>query len=152
MDKLPEYRKELLTLAIQSNAQYDDVREIHREEFGERLPFDQFKAFVELPENFIDGKSKFPSMKAAHDVFVAEKRKAKQEADVQKRINDGIEEAKKQMRSGATVPGQTQQTAMSPAQQVMAKARAGVTGGADSAALKAARQMEELDHARTPVN
>jgi hypothetical protein len=152
VDKLPEYRKELLTLAISSTAAYDDIRDAHREEFGERLDFDKFKAFVEAPENFVEGKSKFPSMRAAHDVFVADKRKASNEAKEKAKIDAAVAEALKQARSAGTVPGQTQTASLSPAQQVIAKARAAATGNdGESNAMRVARELEALERNRQTV-
>lgn len=148
-DKLPEYRTELLTLAIKSADDYASVREAHREEFKKPLDRAAFEKFV--ADQKAAGVS-YPSMKAAHDTFVTEERTTAAAAAEKKRIDDGIAAGMQQLRSGALVAGQTQSTAMSASQQVIAKAKAGATGtGAESAALRAARAMEELDRNRASV-
>ena len=146
--KLPEYRAELLTLAIKSADDYASVRESHRDEFKEPLDRGAFEKFV---ADQAAAGNKHSSMSAAHDVFVKDKRVTAQAAAEKSRIDAAVAEALKQQRS-SNVPGQTQQIAQSPAQQVMAKAKAAANGtGAETAALKAARQMEELDRNRASV-
>jgi hypothetical protein len=85
-------------------------------------------------------------------VFVKDKRVTASAVAEKAKIDAAVAEALKQQRS-SNVPGQTQSTALSPAQQIIAKAKATAAGngGAESAAMKAARQLEELDRSRASV-
>jgi len=148
-DKLPEYRAELLTLAIKSADDYASVRESHRAEFNEPLDRNAFEKFVADSNT---AGVKFPSMSAAHDVFVKDKRVTAQAAAEKARIDAAVAEALKQARSAGTVPGQTQTTSLSPAQQVIAKARATAAGdNGESNAMRVAREMEALERSRQTV-
>lgn len=147
-DKLPGYRAELLTLAIKSADDYATVRENHRAEFNEPLNRTEFESFVATQAA---SGVRHANMSAAHDAFVKDKRVTANAAAEKSRIDAAVAEALKQQRS-SNVPGQTQSIAQSPAQQVIAKAKAATNGGgAESAALRAARQMEELDRGRASV-
>lgn len=148
VDKLPGYRAEMLAHAIKAADDYATVRESHRSEFSEPLDRTAFEKFV------ADQKAAniaYPTMSAAHDAFVKDKRVTAAAAAEKARTEAAIAEAKKQWESAARVPGQTQSTAVSAAQQVMAKARAGSGGGAETAAVRVARQLEELDRQRASV-
>jgi hypothetical protein len=157
MSKVQDFRDEIATIATKSADQYARVRENHRAEFGEPIDTDAFEKFI-ITER--EANRRYPNMAAAHDVYVKDKRvaasAAAREADKAARaaeIAAGIEAGLKQRASGASVPGQTTSVAASPAQQVIAKAKAAANGGgADSAALKVARQLEELDRNRATVN
>lgn len=147
--KLGEYRTELLTLAIKSADDYAGVRESHRAEFNEPLDRSAFEKFV------ADQKAanvNFPSMSAAHDVFVKDKRATAAAEAEKSRTAAAIAEAKKTWESGARVPGQTQATGLSPAQQVIAKAKAAANGGSgETNAMKVARQLEAMERQRESV-
>jgi hypothetical protein len=145
--KLPEYRSEMLASAIKAADDYASVRENHRAEFNEPLDRGAFEKYV---ADNAAANVKFPSMSAAHDSFVREKRTTKAAADEKTRTDAAVAEALKQQKSSASVPGQTQQVAASPMQQVMQKART-TNSGAESAALVAARKLEDLDRNRATV-
>lgn len=148
-DKLPEYRAELLTLAIKSADDYATVRETHRAEFNETLDRNAFEKFVADSNT---AGVKFPSMSAAHDVFVKDKRTTAQAAAEKAKIDAAVAEALKQARSAGTVPGQTQTTSLSPAQQVIAKARATAAGNnGETNAMRVARELEVLERSRATV-
>ncbi|HXN71539.1 MAG TPA: hypothetical protein VN861_03185 [Candidatus Acidoferrales bacterium] len=145
-DKLPAYRSELLTLAIKSADDYASVRESHREEFKEPLDRTAFEKFV---ADSTAANIKFPSMKAAHDTFVAEKRTAAQATAKKAEIDAAVAEALKQQRSSTSVPGQTVTAGMSPAAQVIAKAKAAkANNGGESNAMRVARLLEAQDRAQ----
>jgi hypothetical protein len=146
--KLDEYRTSLLTSAIKSADDYASVRESHRAEFNEPLDRTAFEKFV------VDQKAAsvgYPSMSAAHDAFVKDKRVTAAAAAEKAKIESAVAEALKQARSSGSVPGQTQSTAMSPAQQVIAKAKAAGNGNTASNAEKVAQQLEALERNRASV-
>lgn len=150
VSKLPEYRAEILTLAIKSADDYATVRENHRAEFNESLDRSAFEKFV---ADQAAAGVRHANMSAAHDAFVKDKRVAAQAAAEKAKIDAAVAEALKQARSAGSVPGQTQSVAQSPAQEIMAKAKAAANGGnAESAAMRAARQLEELDRNRASVH
>ena len=146
-ESLPGYRTELLTLAIKTADNYSTVREAHRAEFGEALDRTAFEKFVatsgmkwadDLPET-PNGKT---GLQKAHDQFVADRRTANQ---IQRGITDGL----KTKTSGILVPGQTQSTAMSPAQALLSKQRENAgNGGGKSNALAAAEKMAQMVRGR----
>jgi|ERR1700722_415643 len=147
--KLDEYRTSLLTSAIKSADDYASVRESHRAEFNEPLDRTAFEKFV------VDQKAGgigYQSMSAAHDAFVKDKRVTASAAAEKAKIDAAVAEALKQARSSGSVPGQTQSTAMSPAQQVIAKAKAAGNGqGTGSNAERVARELEALERNRASV-
>jgi hypothetical protein len=149
VSKLGEYRTEILTHAIKTADDYSTIRENHRAEFSEPLDRNAFESFVATQNQ---AGIKFSSLASAHDTFVKDKRVTASAAAEKSRIDAAVAEALKQQRS-SNVPGQTQTSAMSPAQQVIAKAKAAASGNgnAESAAMKAARQLEELDRGRASV-
>lgn len=150
VSKLPEYRAEILTLAIKSADDYATVRENHRAEFNESLDRSAFEKFV---ADQAAAGVRHANMSAAHDAFVKDKRVTAQAAAEKAKIDAAVAEALKQARSAGSVPGQTQSVAQSPAQEIMAKAKAAANGGnAESAAMRAARQLEELDRNRASVH
>ena len=138
VDKLPAYRSEMLAASIKAADDYATVRESHRAEFNEPLDRNAFEAFV--AEQSTAGV-RFKDMKAAHDLYVMEKR-------TNKKITDGIAAGTKQAKSGAAVPGQTQAVAMSAALQVMAKARAGAPGNDKTNAMAAAEKLAAIVRSR----
>jgi hypothetical protein len=136
--KLPEYRTEMTGIAIKAADDYATVRENHRAEFGEPINRDEFEKFVTDQST---AGAKFKNMSEAHDRYVTEKRVAAQ-------IKKGIDEGLKQKASAQNVPGQTQSVAMSPAQQVIAKARSTNEGESGSHALAAALRLADLVRSR----
>jgi hypothetical protein len=136
--KLPEYRTEMTGIAIKAADDYATVRENHRAEFGEPINRNEFEKFV---TDQTTAGAKFVNMNEAHDRYVAEKR-------VKAEIAKGIAEGLKQKSSAQNVPGQTQSVAMSPAQQVMAKAKAANASTSNDNAMAAAQRLADLVRAR----
>jgi hypothetical protein len=136
VDKLPEYRTDILGAAIKASDDYAQVREDHRTEFGKPLDRTAFEKFVTDQR---EAGIRFKDMKAAHDNFVAKER---QDAAIAKGIDDGL----KQKRSGAMVPGQTQQVALSPAQEIIAKQKAAASASGDGKtnAMIAAEKLAKI--------
>src|ERR1700722_285671 len=95
--KLGDYRTELLTLAIKSADDYASVRESHRAEFSEPLDRTAFEKFVADQKAANVG---YPSMSAAHDAFVKDKRVTAAATAKQREIDDAVATAKKQWASG----------------------------------------------------
>jgi len=147
--KLNDYRTELLTSAIKSADDYASVRESHRAEFNEPLDRAAFEKFV------VDQKAAsigYPSMSAAHDAFVKDKRVTAAATAEKAKIDAAVAEALKQARSAGTVPGQTQSIAASPMAQVIAKQRAAANGNAgETNAQRVARELEALERGRASV-
>ena len=138
MSRVNEFRTEILSSAIKSADDYASVRETHRAEFGEPLDRGLFEKFV--TEQRTAGVQ-YKDMKSAHDAFVSERR-------VEKKIADGITAGTTQRKSGTEVPGQTQAIALSPAQQVIAKAKQTSGSGDKSNAMAAADRLAKLRQAR----
>lgn len=137
---LDKHRGNLLQDAIRTSHDMAQIERRHEKEFSEDLDLDAFNKFID--DSKVGGKVIYPSMMKAHDAYVAERRV---KAEIAKGIADGV----KQQTSAATIPGQTQSTGgMSPAQQVMAKARAnGATEGKTSA-MAAAERLTAIMRAR----
>ncbi len=136
--KLGEYRADILASSIKAADDYATVRETHRAEFGKPLDRDAFEKFV---TDQTTAGVKFTNMKAAHDSFVQEER-------INLRVQNGIAEGVRTKTSAATVPGQTQSVAMSPALQVLAKQREGAKTGDRANAAAAAERLAAMVHAR----
>jgi hypothetical protein len=138
VEKIAEYRTEMLASSIKAADDYAQVRESHRAEFNEPINRTEFEKFV--ADQSAAG-TRFASMNDAHNRYVADKRVALQ-------IKNGIDEGLKQRQSAQHVPGQTQSTALSPAQQIMAKQRESAQPGANNNALSAAQRLADLVRAR----
>jgi hypothetical protein len=132
-DQIPKLGAELVNNAIAHSLRQADelavIRETHREEFGEKLDKAAFEKFVLDAQDPTTKRSPYATLTAAYDAMVSQKR-------IDKKIADGITEGVKHKTSGAAVTGQTQSTSLSPAQQVIAKAKA--TGGGGKSNLQAA--------------
>ena len=139
VSELPKYRADMLAASIKAADDIMQVRFAHRNEFGTDLDRDAFEKFVNEQQA---AGVRFKDMKSAHDTFVADKR-------VANTVATQVAEQVKQKMSAATVPGQTQTVALSPAQQVLKKAREGAKGGdGKSNAMVAAAKLAQLQRAR----
>ena len=139
VDKLGEYRSEIAGLSLKLADDLANIRENHREEFGERLDRNAFEKFVNDQKAAGVG---YKDLTAAHDAFVADKR-------VEKKIAEGVAAGVKQKTSALEVPGQTQSVGMSAAQQVLAKARAEAAAqGGNNRAMAAAEKLRALRQGR----
>jgi hypothetical protein len=139
-----------ITASTRTADQYARVRESHAREFpSDPLDLGAFEKF------YLDQKAagvRYPTLIDAHDVFVKDKRVVASAAAEKAKIDAAVAEALKQARSSGSVPGQTQSTAMSPAQQVIAKAKAAGNGTAgESNAARVARELEALERNRQSV-
>ena len=128
MDKINELGANVVGQAApQALRQADEIftiRDTHRREFNEDWNRAEFEKFVTDNQDPATKRNRYPTLTDAYNAMVAEKR-------IAAKIATGIADGVKQKTSGATVPGQTTSSALSPAQQVMAKAKAAATGNAD---------------------
>lgn len=126
-DQLPKLGADLVNSAIAHSLRQADelavIRETHREEFGDKLDKAAFEKFVVDAQDPTTKRSPYATLTDAYNAMVSEKR-------IAKKIADGVTEGVKQKTSASTVPGQTQTTSLSPAQQVMLKAKNESAGGA----------------------
>lgn len=126
-DQLPKLGADLVNSAVeralkQSN-ELSVIRETHREEFGEKLDTDAFEKFVNDNQDATTHRNKYATLTDAYNGMVGEKR-------IANKIATGVADGIKQKTSAASVPGQSQTTSLSPAQQVMLKAKNESAGGA----------------------
>lgn len=154
MDKVNELGAQLLnTATARALKQADEIsliRETNRKEFGMEMDRAVFEKFVtdaefevEDPNTHVKVKrNKYSTLTDAYNAMVSQQR-------IDAKIAAGIAEGVKQKTSGATVPGQTTSSALSPAQQVIAKAKkdAATAGGTGLQNLIA--RAEALDKARS---
>ena len=139
VEKLGEYRSEIAGTTLKLADDLANIRENHREEFGERLDRNAFEKFVNDQKAAGVG---YKDLTAAHDAFVADKR-------VEKKIAEGVAAGVKQKTSAMEVPGQTQSVGMSAAQQVLSKARAEAAAqGGNNRAMAAAEKLRALRQGR----
>ena len=138
LDKVPEFRSQILASAIMTADDIMDIKASHKEEFGETFDRNKFNEFLETQKkaNVI-----YPSIRAAYDAMVGEKR-------VEAKVAKAVAEAKKQMKSSAEVPGSGSSTsALSPVQTIIREAKKG-TGEGKTNAQKAAERLAEAVRAR----
>ena len=141
-DSLPKLGSELvgnaITQALKQANELSVIRETHREEFGEKFDSAAFEKFVTDAKDETTGRNKYPTLTAAYDAMVAEKRfKAK----VDKEVADQL----KQKRSGTEAAGQSSPAALSPAQQLIAKAKAAETAAGKTNLQKAIDELARRD-------
>jgi len=148
-DEWKQERTSATAYVLEQQDEMSQIREDHRSEFNERLDWPAFKIFynaqVAAGVRFLDdppdtekGKK---GLRKAYDSYVMDRR-------TQKQIETGVAAGVKQRESQLRVPAQTQSTGMTPAQQVLAKSREGVTGGNKSAAMNAADKLAAIVRAR----
>lgn len=154
MDKVNELGAQLLnTATARALKQADEIsliRETNRKEFGVEMDRAVFEKFVtdaefevEDPTTHVKVKrNKYSTLTDAYNAMVSQQR-------IDAKIAAGIAEGVKQKTSGATVPGQTTSSALSPAQQVMAKekAKARIDGGTGLKDLIARAELLERSKA-----
>lgn len=135
VDKLPQYREELLSLAIKTTDEIGQLRSRNQTELGKPLDLTAFEKFVN--DSKVGGNPGYPTLTKAWESWTLQER-------TDKTIAAKVEEGIKTKTSAATVPGQTTTVALSPAQQVIAKARENAKGGTKSAAMAAADKMAAI--------
>lgn len=135
MDKVNELGANLLNEATSRALRQADeislIRETNRKEFGKELDRTAFEKFVTDNQDPTTKRNKYATLTDAYDAMVAQER-------VTAQIAKGVAEGVKQVTSAATVPGQSTSTALSPAQQVMAKSRAAASNGDGKTGVQAA--------------
>lgn len=139
LEKLPEYRTELLGLAIKSSHEVARLESTHEKEFGESLDLDGLSAWIDEQKKAGVG---FSSITKAYEAKMMDKR-------IEKKIADGIAEGVKQKKSSESVPGQSSVTAISAGQELMRKQR-GESAGTDHVTGLAAKlaKIREAREAR----
>lgn len=111
VDKLPTYRGEIVALAIRSAHEVAQIENANRSEFNEALDLSKLEAFMNEQQA---AGNKFSSITKAYDSFVQEKR-------IENRVKAEVAEQVKLKVSQQTVPGQTHEIALSPAQELLKK-------------------------------
>ncbi len=123
IDKLPEYRGEILGITIKQADLLGQVRAQHAAEFPtEPFELDKLNTFVN--ENQTKG-IRYPDIKAAYDAMMGEKRT---EAKIAKGIAEGIKQKKSAESAGAAAGGDST-VALSPGQELLRKARGAESTG-----------------------
>ena len=148
-DEWKQERTSATAYVLEQQDEMSQIREDHRSEFGERLDWPSFKTFynaqVAAGVRFLDDPTETDKgkkgLRKAYDSYVMDRR-------TQKQIETGVAAGVKQRESQLRVPAQTQATGLSPAQQVLAKAREGVAGGNKSNAMAAAEKLASIVRSR----
>lgn len=135
---LPTLEGQVLSKSIKNAYLASRIERKHHEEFNEDLNLDDVATYIEAQRKLGVG---FADIEKAHDAMVAEKR-------VEAKITKGIAEGVKQKTSASTVPGVSSGSSLSPAQQVIAKAKAGENNGTKTSAMIAAERLSKLSDAR----
>lgn len=144
---LPKYQQEMTVNNLRAMDDFAMVREEYRAEFGKALDRNAFQKFIEdqakVGVKYLtdDKRSGFGK---ALDAFVSEDR-------IKLRIDNGVKEQMKTLRSGKSVAGSTETVALSAAQQVMAKAKEKAAGGNKSNLSAAIERLGKLDSASADV-
>lgn len=127
---LPGYRTEMTAASIKSAHQVMRIEMTHKQEFGEDLDLDALDKYAtEHPGH--------KSITEVYDAMVGQKR-------MEKKIADGIADGLKLKKSGDTVPAQTTSSALSPAQEIIRKAKAETGNGGESNVSRAAARLANL--------
>lgn len=125
-DQIPKLGADMVNSAVERALKQSNelavIRETHREEFGEKLDTVAFEKFVNDNQDATTKRNKYATLTDAYNGMVGEKR-------IANKIATGVADGIKQKTSASTVPGQTQTTSLSPAQQVMLKAKNDSAGG-----------------------
>ena len=153
-DQIPVLGAQLVNDAIAHSLRQADELSTIRETFHAEFPDKKWdkKAFedfvlanqteTEDPATHAKIKrNKFSTLTDAYDAMVGKDRMA---AEIAKGVADGV----KQKMSGATVPGQTTSTALSAAQQVMAKAKKDQAAEGGSRLQNLIERASQLEKAR----
>jgi hypothetical protein len=141
--KLTELRKEFVPAAeldkraadvigtsLRLNHELSRIENAHQKEFNEELDLGALETYAKEHPGF-------KSMTEVHNAMVAEKR-------IEARIKAGVDAGVKQKLSNASVPAQTKGSALTPAQEVLAKARASASGEGKSNAVAAAEKLAKM--------
>jgi len=146
MDKINELGANVVgQAATQALRQADEIftiRDTHRREFNEDWNRAEFEKFVTDAADPVTKRNRYPTLTDAYNAMVAEKR-------IAAKIATGIADGVKQKTSGATVPGQTTSSALSPAQQVMAKAKAASNSDGKSNIQSAIDRLAAMEAGRS---
>ena len=134
---LPKYRTEMTASSIKSAHQVMRIEMTHKQEFGEDLD-------LEALDKYANEHPGHKSITEVYDAMVAQKR-------MDKKIADGIAAGIKQQKSQQTVPAQTTSSALSPAQEIIRKAKATDAGSGESNVSRAAAKLAQLQRAREGV-
>lgn len=136
IDKLPEYRGEMTANILRMTDELATLREVYREEFGERFPRDKYEEFIET------NKGKYSTLTDAFNSFVQEKR-------IETRVKKEVEEQVKQRASAAIVPAQSNTPAVTPhAALILEKAKGDAGKDADSHVSAAAAKLRAIRESR----
>jgi hypothetical protein len=139
VDKLPEYRGELLTQTIKLSHEVARLEMQHKAEFGEELNLDELNTYVEEQKKV--GRS-FASITKAYEDKMSEKR-------VAKKIADGIADGLKNKRSADASTGASGGgggTALSAGQELIRKAKG--EAGAQDHIVSMADKLRQIREAR----
>lgn len=137
---LPKYRDEMTATAIKASDDYATVREEYRAEFGKPIDRAAFEKFIkdQAAANVVyvtdDKRSGFGK---ALDAWVSDER-------IKLKIDNGVKEQMKQLRSSKSVPGSTEATTLSNAQLVIKAAKEKAAGGVKSNLAAAIERAEAL--------
>jgi hypothetical protein len=122
-DQLPTLSAEIYGRSIQLADETFELKAEHKANFSEPL---DLQKLAEFNAEARKAGTVYPNMRAAYNAMFADKL-----AD--KKVEAKVAEQVKQKLSAASVPGQTTSSALSPQQQVMAKARAKAAEGGTGA-------------------
>jgi len=137
VDKLPEYRREMLADALYKTSELSDLKADHRAEFSESLDIHKLDDFMKEQQK---AGAVYPNLTAAYNQMVADRR-------MQKKIEQGVADGIKQKQSSTTVPAQTTVTAQTPMLELIGKAHEKKEGG-QTAVQKAAEKLRAMRVAR----
>lgn len=139
-DQIPELGRQMRTQAIKDAHLTMQIETLHRQTFGTDLNLDTVGKFID------DQKAAgvtYPDVKAAY-LAMPDVSKKIEDDRVEKRVTEQV----KQRESAATVPGQTTSVSLSPAQQVMAKAKTNGSGGDKTNLQKAIDALAARERSR----
>ena len=145
-DQLPTLSAEIYGRSIQLADETFELKAEHKANFSEPL---DLQKLAEFNAEARKAGTVYPNMRAAYNAMYADKLS-------DKKVEAKVAEQVKQKLSAASVPGQTTSSALSPQQQVMAKARAkaaeGGNGGAGNMTQDIIARAQALTRAREESN
>jgi hypothetical protein len=140
-DQLPSLAQEVETRSLRKANELAVIRETHLAEFGKPLDSAAFEKFVLDAQDPDTKRNKYATLTDAFNAMVATDRETT-------KVNKLVADQVKQKLSGTTVPGQTTSTSLSPAQQVMAKAKKDAAAEGGSRLQNLIARAEAIDKAR----
>jgi hypothetical protein len=129
------------TQALRQADEIFTIRDTYRREFNKDFDRPAFEKFVTDAVDPVTKRNRYATLTDAFNAMVAQDR-------VKAEIAKGVAEGVKQVESARTVPGQTTSTALSPAQQVMAKAKAATNSEGKTATQAAIDKLAALERSR----